>query len=40
MLIAPSVPAATMAALATAVPSQEFNVEAYGLGVPAGQTVR
>jgi len=40
MLIAPLVPAGTTVALATTDPSQEFRVETFGRGEPAGQAVR
>jgi len=39
-LIAASVPAGTIAAFATTLPSQEFNVETSGCGEPAGHAVR
>src|SRR5437667_9658864 len=38
-LAAPPVPAGTMAALASTVPSNEFSVEATGCACPAGQAV-
>jgi hypothetical protein len=38
--MAPPVPAGTIAAFATTVPSKEFKVEAFGCGDPAGQAVR
>ena len=39
-LMAPLVPAGTMAALATIVPSKEFRVETRGREAPVGQVVR
>src|SRR5580704_1933631 len=39
-LIAPFVPAGTIAAFATIVPSESFNVETFGIGWPVGQVVR
>ena len=39
-LMAPSVPAGTMAAFAVTVPSKEFSVETNGWGDPVGQAVR
>jgi len=40
MLIAPFVPAGTIAAFATTAPSHEFNVETNGRAEPSGQAVR
>src|ERR1700690_531174 len=40
MLIAPPVPAGTMAAFATTLPSNEFNVETSGRAEPAGHAER
>ena len=40
MLIAPFVPAGTMAAFATTLPSKEFRVETNGCTEPVGQVVR
>src|SRR5580693_9413841 len=38
--MAPLVPAGTIAAFATIVPSESFRVETFGIGWPVGQVVR